>query len=267
MLLLAGLASLTGCGTCDARASSSGDPLQDAIDAASEGGTLVVCAGTYRGTFTIDKQLSLVSQEDTTGVWLDGDGDGPILTITDAAVVLENIGFQHAGTGSDGRGGGVWIEQENSLDLPYVTMDGVRVQEGDDSGVVITGGTLVGLELALDDNSAEVGGGLRVLAGAVSLEDPTFAGNDADLGGGIYVDDGGDVTISGGEVCENRATNGGGAWLVAGTDDEEPGELTAISSDWCEGARDNSPDDVATVDQSYTFGDNVDFSLQGPVED
>ncbi len=255
---------LTACGTCDARSSGSGDPIQDAIDSATEGAVLVVCAGVYEGTFRIDKELSLVAEADTSGVWLDGQDDGPILTITDAAVTLENIGFQNAGTGDDGRGGSVWIEQDNSLSLPYVVMEGVVAKDGQDSGVVITGGTLVAREFVASDNRAEVGAALRVLAGEVSLEDPSFLGNDADLGGAIYVDDGGEVTLTQGRVCENRATNGGGAWLVAASTEEPAGHLTAIGSDWCEGDEDNFPDDVATTDDSYLFGDNVDFTLSGP---
>ena len=258
------LALATACGTCDARSTGTGNPIQDAIDGADEGDTLVVCAGVYEGTFQIDKELSLVAEADTSGVWLDGLGDGPILTITDAAVTLENIGFQNGGTGDDGRGGGVWIEQDDSLSRPYVVLDGVVTQENQDSGVVITGGTLVARDLAASDNRAEVGGALRVLAGEVSLDDPSFLGNDADLGGAIYVDDGGEVTLTRGRVCENRATNGGGAWLVAASSEDPPGQLTAISSDWCEGDEDNSPDDVATTDNSYLFGDNVDFTLSGP---
>jgi len=258
------LAWAMGCGTCDARATSSGNPLQDAIDQADDGAILVVCGGTFEGTFTVDKDLSLVADPDGAEVWLDGNGDGPILTIQDAAVALENIGFERAGTGADGRGGGVWIEHEDDLDPPYVRMEGVLARDGTDSGVVITGGTLVATELALSDNRAEVGGGIRVLGGEVSLDDPTLAGNDADLGGGLYIDDGGEVTISQGRVCENRATNGGGAWLVAASVDDPPGALTVFSSDWCEGDQDNAPDDVATTESSYLFGDNVDFSLSGP---
>jgi len=258
------LALLSGCGTCDARNSSPGNPIQDAIDAAEPGDEVVVCGGTYKGTLSIDKELTLTAESEDARVFVDGELSGPILTITDAAVTVQDIGFQHAGTDADGRGGAIWIEQDNSLSLPYVVLENVLIEDGRDSGVVLTGGTLIGRHLTVQDSRAEVGAALRVLAGEVSLDEPTFEGNDADLGGALYVDDGGEVTMTSGRICENRATNGGGAWLVAASTEEPPGTLTAISSDWCEGDEDNFPDDVATTDNSYLFGDNVDFTLSGP---
>lgn len=263
-MLLVLLSTTLGCLTCDVRTLPGSGSLQDGIDKASDGDVLKICPGTYTGVFTIDRELTLQASDDNGEVWLDGDGQGPVVTITDAHVTLDGVGIEDAGTNADGVGGGLWIDQDDSLSLPYVSLHNVTIRDGADSGIVMTGGTLVGVDVRLQDNRAEVGGALRVLAGEVSLDETLIASNDAELGGGIYVDDGGDVTLSRSRICGNRATNGGGAWLVAGNDEEEPGKISSIRSDWCEGEDDNAPDDVATVDDSYLFGDAVDFLLSGP---
>ena len=263
-MLVALLTASLGCSTCDVRTLPGSDSLQEAIDQAEEDDNLLICPGVYEGTFTVETDLTLTAIRDRGEVWLDGLGAGPVLTIRDAHVGLDGLGIDRGGTAEDGRGGGLWIQQDTSQAPPYVTLTKVTIRGGQDSGIVITSGTLLAQELTLQDNQAPLGGGLRVLGGGVSLSQSSITGNDADLGGGLYVDDGGEVVITESRVCQNSATNGGGAWLVAGSSEEEPGLLTSIQTDWCEQGEDNSPDDVATLEDSYLFGDNVDFNLAGP---
>jgi hypothetical protein len=263
-VLLALLSAGLGCVTCDVRTRPGSGTLQDAIDRADNGDTLKICAGTHSGVFAIDRDLTLQAFSNDDEVWLDGEGQGPVLTVTDAVVVLIGIGIENSGTNAEGVGGGLWIERQNTLSPPYVSLSRVTIRDGQDSGIVLTGGILVAEELTLQNNQAAVGGGLRVLSGSASLVLSSILENDADLGGGIYVDDGSEVALTNSQVCGNSATNGGGAWLVAGNDEEAPGQLTSLSTDWCAAPENNTPDDVATVSNSYSYGDVVDFSLAGP---
>jgi len=73
------------------------NPLQEMIDATSEGGTLVPPPGTYHGSITLDKAITLDGQGK---VIIDADGKGSVILIdTDSASVrnlkLINSGESH----------------------------------------------------------------------------------------------------------------------------------------------------------------------------
>jgi len=70
------------------------DSLQEAIDAAAEGGTVVASAGIYEESLSISKALTL-SGDGVSGVLVTGDGAGTILEIdqVDGAVQISGISF------------------------------------------------------------------------------------------------------------------------------------------------------------------------------
>ena len=63
--------------------------LQDAIDKAPEGSILKLPAGLYKGSIVIDKPLTIVGKE--TGVVIDGEGEGTVITTKGSFITLKNL--------------------------------------------------------------------------------------------------------------------------------------------------------------------------------
>lgn len=157
---------------------------------------------------------------------------------------VELVGGEVAGNHADREGGGLELQGGDAWGLVAVREvevrgndadggGGLRV-EGDDGGVVVEGGIIEG-------NSGRTGGGVH--ADGLRLEGVEVRGNVAlETGGGLLVE--GDTLLLGGSVVDNRAAQGGGAWLQRDT-------LTLDAVGWSA----NSPDDVAAADLTITFGD------------
>jgi len=77
--------------------------IQDAIDAADEGDTIRIWAGTYTENVVVDKQLSLIGNG-TANTIIDGGGGGDVLTIQADAdyTVVNNLTVQNSGTANSG---------------------------------------------------------------------------------------------------------------------------------------------------------------------
>ena len=55
--------------------------IQDGIDAASDGDTVYVYAGTYNEVVVVDKQISLIGEDSDTTI-IDAGGTGSVIEIT-----------------------------------------------------------------------------------------------------------------------------------------------------------------------------------------
>jgi predicted outer membrane repeat protein len=162
--------------------------VQEAIDAASSGETITICPGTYSGTITIGKSLTLIGA---------GDGDNPAVdTILQAAMhsttvtILSGSGtFQNlriTGGSSSGPGGGIF----------------------DDS----SSGTLTMTDCSVSNNTAAGDGGGIFHNGQMTLIRCTVTANEATsataFGGGIYHS--GNATLDTSSVSSNTAGGNGG---------------------------------------------------------
>ena len=87
------------------------------------------------------------------------------------------------------------------------------------TGGVITGGNASGINV---DNKA-CSGGVQVSGGAFTLSGGTICGNTGSNGGGVYVAENGSFTLSGGAVTGNTASTAGGGVNVAGNYDTDKG--------------------------------------------
>jgi len=160
--------------------SSGSDAVQEAIDAAIPGDTVQV-AGTC------------------VGVQSAGGGD-------QVAYISKNLTLR------GGFSSGDWSTYDPSGNPTTLDADSLgRV-------IVVDGSVTVGIEgLILQNGDApgasDVGGGLYVGAGTVTLTDIDIQLNMANQGGGVYVDTG-SVTLSGGEISWNDADNRGGGVYV-----------------------------------------------------
>jgi hypothetical protein len=173
--------------------------IQAAVDAASNGDTIVLKRGTYYENVVINKSVTLI-------------GFGPGETIIDGD------------TGNNVIAGGVINITKPHLQStgPSVTLVGMTITGGTahyGGGIFNDAGSLDLSWISIGDNSASLsGGGIYTMGGTVTMDgNTTVAGNTAPVAGGI-VNDGGTVTMnSGSSITANTAQVGGGVENVQGT--------------------------------------------------
>lgn len=156
--------------------------VQDAIDAASNGDTIRLCAETYGETLTITKDLVLQGRGDgQSGTVIDGLGAGPVVDVAIGAfLALRDLRI----TGGAGNPG-----------------SGIR----NAGTVVLSGCTVIGNESVLS------GGGILNDDGDVTLNDSRVQGNSAGQNGGGISSNDGSVKLNGeSQVADNRASQFGG---------------------------------------------------------
>ena len=224
--LLAG-GSLAVSGVAPAGASLAGitvhcptDNLQDAINAAAAGSTLLVDA-TCTGNFYINKNLTLSGP-----AILDGGGVGATLNVISGTVVLNNLVIQD-GVGLDGLGGGLWNSGQLTLNHSTVTHNTANVIGG-----VFNMGQLTLNNSTVSNNTAtnyNAGGifncgadaslqpyGLCTGApGSLTLNNSIVSNNvggSGGTGGGIANDPQAVMTLNSSTVSGNTGTSGGGIW-------------------------------------------------------
>jgi len=107
------------------------ETIQDAIDAANPGDTIVVGAGIYFENLIVNKDNFALIGEDSTTTIIDGNGIGNAVNITASNVNIINFTIQHAEYGTI-------IES-----VGEVVIEGNEIQGNSESGVMILGGTNV----------------------------------------------------------------------------------------------------------------------------
>lgn len=204
------------------------DNLQDAINAAAAGSTLLV-TGTCTGSFYINKNLTLSGP-----ATLDGGGVpttyGAALNVMAGTVVLNNVVIQH-GVGIDNFGGGLWNGGQLTLNHSTVahntaytvggifntgqlTLNGSRVSNntatnGDGGGILNCGA----------DPGLQADGLCTGAPGSLTLNNSVVSNNAAGSGGGggIANDPQAAMTLSGSVVSGNTTSGNGGGIENDGT--------------------------------------------------
>lgn len=181
--------------------------IQGALDAATNGTTVHVCAGVH------DESLLLYTRDHPTQhINLNGEG-AATTTIRASAVSLEVDGA------SVSAGMGLYD-------------DGVEL---DIAGLGFEGGT--GYEWEPGTPSSDsFGGGLYFHQARAQLSDVTVNGNTARVAGGIYADQS-DLKVTNCAITANTSSGGGVVVLQAST-------LQSITTDWGDAGTDNTPEDV-----------------------
>lgn len=176
-----------------------GDYLQLAL---SDGGTVYVCPGLYRGTFILDTPVTVIGA---------GQGAGVVAsTILDRLNDPERPGpvvYIPAGTET------VELEQLR-VTRGRAPVDGVGIlHEG--TKLLMRDCTVAGNAIPFSPDDRAVRGGGIYSKGRLELERCTVRGNGATEGGGIYID--GLAQLTDCVVTANEALGGFGGGIVAGT--------------------------------------------------
>jgi hypothetical protein len=239
--------------------------IQAAIDAAHDGDTIQIGAGTFAGGVTIDVSVRVIGAGAAATII---EGGGPVLTIgvpnepSEPTVTIDGVtvtGGVTVGnlTPSRGRGGGIYIPRAEgpstgatvTIRNSVIRRNTVAPAVAIDSGIPCPGGG--------DCPFADAGGGGISNDGTLTLDHTLVSDNRADAASGLTSDaDGGGIlnrafgnlTLQDSVVTNNRAevtapngrfADGGGILMVAGN---------------------------LTIDNSSVTGNNVDLSTSFPSE-
>jgi predicted outer membrane repeat protein len=188
--------------TCDAYPS-----IQAALDAASNGSTVHVCAGEHAESLHL-------SADDHADQHINLDGEGSGTTTVRAAP------FDSSVDGADEHEAMVLYNDSVELDI---------------AGLTFTGGS--GYTRLTDTADADsLGGGAYLRDARVVMSDVIFTGNSARTGGAVYAE-GADLKLTNCAIQSNTSDTAA-AYLSNSA-------LQSVHSDWGAGAQDNSPHDIA----------------------
>jgi len=194
--------------------------IQEAVDAASEGSTVLVCDGTFTEALTMSSPMSLQSLNGAAVTTLDGGGLGAtVLVLNPVEVVLSGFtitggsGFAECGGGVFGAGGiSLTVRDSIITGNQAGTGGGIYIELGDGkigSSLTVEGSTI-------SDNVADLGGGLALNGVVVELdEDSRVVGNEStDMAGGMFLSH--DSSLTGGQFTGNGAVEGAGGVVAYG---------------------------------------------------
>ena len=190
--------------------------IQLAVDAAVDGDTVLVSAGTYVENVAVSsKSLVIVSSEGAGETTIRAIKRGvPVVRLDDAGgTVLD--GFTITG-GQARRGGGVWTRDGSPRIVRCVIRENMAVgkpSEGRGGGLYLLEGTPVVEECIISENDGVAGGGIAMAttASGASIQRCEILDNEAEyFGGGILLVDWAQAELLHVTVARNRAGIGGG---------------------------------------------------------
>ena|GEM_PF-2155402 len=181
--------------------------IQAAIDAASDGDTISIGAGTYYEHLTLNKQVDLVGSgaNQTT---IDGSTtEGVIIEVTvRKAVTISGVTIRNGLARKEGGGG---IQNHGTL---HVKDSVLRNNDSLYGGGIhnLEYGTLEVSNSTFISNDATITGGGIQNFGVATITNSTFVENEANSGGAIHTGSDGETTITNGTISGNDADVGGG---------------------------------------------------------
>ncbi|MEN9785025.1 MAG: hypothetical protein RLZZ299_289 [Pseudomonadota bacterium] len=214
--------------------------IADALDAAQDGSTILLCDGTYAETVTLSADVTLASLHGPSTVTLDAGNVGSVVTVTGGVATLDGLTLT-GGAGSlvDGRlvGGGIAVASGAMVNVRDCVVEdnlatrgaGLHLVQGaaanvngsvfrnnvatDWGGAVMARGTFFAFDTSFQDNEASRGGAIAASYVDLSLQDVTATGNAAsDFGGALYAMRGSAVRATGAVVFSgNSSARYGGA--------------------------------------------------------
>ncbi|MCA9488627.1 MAG: hypothetical protein KC621_01850 [Myxococcales bacterium] len=156
--------------------------------------------------------------EDTTFRGNAAASDGGGLTAWWSEVTLTDVVFEGNEAGLDpydaydGVGGGTYLYDCDGAVLERLRFDGNVARAGGGAFLDDTDDLLITETDFVDNAAPDIAGGLGIYYSAwIDLEGLRFEGNDAWMGGGLWFEDGYDLSVTGALFCANTADYGGGA--------------------------------------------------------
>lgn len=213
------------------KADGTGDAstIQDAVNAANSGDTVLLAPGTYTGAGNRDvdfsgKAITISSQGGAAVTIIDCQGLGRGFVFTSGEKensVLSGVTIMN---GSAANGGGVYAHVAKPTIIDNVIVNNTATEKGGGIYVygavstptppVISGNTITGNTVS--GSASERGGGLWISSTAVIVEDNTISGNTAGEGGGLYLDGSNNNIARNNVFTDNTATALGGGLFVSG---------------------------------------------------
>jgi hypothetical protein len=171
--------------------------IQDAVDAAAPGSTVLVCDGTFFEAIQIEKDLILRGRGASASI-IDASGSASVVAVTesDVTVTVRELTLQH-GTGREGHafggtgGGGIDAWSAETLAVVSTVVTGCAADYG---GAILgpaQGDLWISSSVVSDSSAAMAGGGVYAATGedrTVDIHDSEISGNTTDGdGGGIQI--------------------------------------------------------------------------------
>lgn len=185
--------------------------IQSAIDAASSGATITICAGSYRERLTVSGKSLTLTGESATTTTIDLNSSGSALKLTSgASVTVSALKITKAKTGA--------INCKDST----LTVSGVNFESNKGS----YGGGVYGYNCTINisgstftsNSVSSRGGGVYADSSTGSISGNTFTTNKASSKGGGVALKNGTVTVSENSFSGNSGTHGGGVYIEADSD-------------------------------------------------
>ena len=212
--------------------------IQEALDAATQNSSILVCDGLWGGPIHIATTITLSSVSGQYDCTIDGQSQDSVITVTAPDVKITGVtvtgGLAASGGGINGVnaerlkvessiitlnnadfGGGIYLGADSEVLATIITQNDAISYGG---GIAVrTGVTATATNATVEDNDARLGGGAFLYEGAIlnALGVSTFSDNTAESGGGVYVWGVGGG-FSGGQIEGNDAIWGGGLYFYDG---------------------------------------------------
>lgn len=226
--------------------------IQDAIDNANSGDTIVIADGTYTGTGNVDL--------DTGGTNL------TIQSAHDAAHTIIDCGGSSSSDGSGDHRGFI-IQSGETVSITGLTVKNGYESSDNGGGVYVVYSPVTLTNCVFSSSTANYGGGVMVFSDHVSpvtIARCAFLGNSvSDSGGGVYTDSGdGSTTLTNCTFSANTAAFGGGAYLENGSGGIAAltnGTLTGNTATYGSGVYSNSGSSGGTtLTNTIVYGNTTD---------
>ncbi len=196
--------------------------LQDAIDDAPDGATILLCPGEWTENVLLDRrELTIAGEQGAELTILNGGGTGRALTLSRSTAVLKGLTLTN---GTDPLGG-VAVCSDGEATFTDVIIQGGTADDG--GGLAVVGCRFTLERTTVQGNQAtRYGGGLFTSGASGDIIDSTIDGNVALEGGGAFTYDGA-VNYLRSTISANEATSldeaawgpgagGGGLWSSGG---------------------------------------------------
>jgi hypothetical protein len=213
--------------------------IQEAVDVAAEGDTVLVAPGTYDRSWNrilskpsgniaivtnvhVETPIVLASQAGAQATVILGSGRGPVLVVSNARGVIVD-GFTIKGgavdeTIMDG-GGGIYCELSD-MEVRDCVIEENSAPFGAGIACFTASGSWIHDNIIRNNSDCEFGGGLVLLGGSNgTIESNLISGNVANIfGGAMLIGEQSSATVESNTIVKNQATSGSGLFCRDGAE-------------------------------------------------